>query len=49
MIVGAVALAPYSWTVCVLLQKFMMSSRTATMIALVVWFAVAFGIISIFL
>jgi hypothetical protein len=28
MIVGAVALAAYSWTVCVLLQKFMMSSRT---------------------
>jgi Protein of unknown function (DUF3147) len=42
MIVGAFALAAYSWTVCVLLKKFMMSSWTATMAALIVWFAVAF-------
>ena len=44
MIVGAVALAAYSWTVCVLLKKLLMSSSAATMAALVVWFAVAFGI-----
>src|ERR1700760_3886669 len=44
MIVGASALAAYSWTVCVLLKNFMMSSWSATMTALVVWFAVAYGI-----
>jgi len=48
MIVGALALAAYSCTVCLLLKKFMMSSRTATMAAVVVWFAVAFGF-SVFL
>jgi hypothetical protein len=42
MIVGAFALATYSWTVCVLLKKFMISSWTATIAALVVWFVVAF-------
>ena len=47
MIVGAFALAAYSWTVSVLIKKLTMSSLTATMLALVVWFAVAFGIISI--
>jgi hypothetical protein len=36
MILGAFALAAYSWTVCVLLKKFMISSWTATMAALVV-------------
>jgi len=44
MIVGAIALAAYSWTVCVLLKKLLMSSSAATMAALVVWFVVAFGI-----
>ena len=44
MIVGAFALAAYSWTVCVLLKKFLLSSWTATMAALVVWFAVALGV-----
>jgi len=43
MIVGAFALAAYSWTVCVLLKKFLLSSWTATMAALIVWFAVALG------
>ena len=43
MIVGAFALAAYSWTVCVLLKKFLLSSWTATMAALAVWFAVALG------
>lgn len=47
MIVGAFALAAYSWAVCVLLKKFMMSSWAATMLAFVVWFTVAFGIASI--
>ena len=44
MSVGALALAAYSWTVCVLLKKLLMSSWTATMAALVVWFLVAFGV-----
>ena len=44
MIVGASALAAYSWTVCVLLKKFLLSSWTATMAALIVWFVVAFGV-----
>ena len=43
MILGAFALAAYSWTVCVLLKKLLLSSWTATMMALVVWFAVALG------
>jgi Protein of unknown function (DUF3147) len=47
MIVGALALAAYSWTVSLLLKKFMMSSRTSSMAAMVVWFAVAFGITAI--
>ena len=42
MIVGAFALAAYSWTVCVLLKK--LSSWAATMAALVVWFAIALGV-----
>jgi hypothetical protein len=44
MILGALALATYSWTVCVLLKKLLLSSWTATIAALVVWFAVAFGV-----
>jgi uncharacterized protein DUF3147 len=47
MIVGAFALAAYSWRVCVLLKKLTISSLTATILALVVWFAVALGITSI--
>jgi Protein of unknown function (DUF3147) len=47
MIAGAFALAAYSWTVCVLLKKFMLPSWAATMLAFVVWFTVAFGIASI--
>ena len=43
MIVGAFALAA-SWTVCALLKKFLLSSWTATMAALIVWFAVALGV-----
>jgi hypothetical protein len=44
MIVGALALAAYSWIVCLLLKKFVISSWAATMAALIVWFAVAFGV-----
>jgi hypothetical protein len=44
MIVGAFALAAYSWTVCVLLKKFLLSSWAATTAALVVWFAIALGV-----
>jgi hypothetical protein len=43
MIVGAFALAAYSCVVCILLKKFLLSSWTATMAALFVWFAVALG------
>jgi hypothetical protein len=42
MIVGALALAAYSWTVCLILKKLLMSSWTATTAALIVWFLVAF-------
>src|ERR1700745_3542395 len=44
MLVGAFALAAYSWVVCVLLKKFLLSSWTATLAALVVWFAFALGL-----
>jgi Protein of unknown function (DUF3147) len=44
MIVGAFALAAYSWTVCALLKKLMWSSWAATTAALVVWFIFAFGV-----
>ena len=44
MIVGAFALAAYSWVVCVLLKKFLMSSWTATMAAMVIWFVAALGL-----
>jgi Protein of unknown function (DUF3147) len=47
MILGALALGAYCWTVCVLLQKFGMSSLPATMAALLVWSAVAFGTLAI--
>jgi Protein of unknown function (DUF3147) len=41
MIVGAFALAAYSWVVCVLLKKFLLSSWTAAIAALVVWLVAA--------
>ena len=44
MIVGAFALAAYSCVVCILLKKFLLSSWTATMAALVVWFVAALGV-----
>jgi hypothetical protein len=49
MIVGALGFAAYSWAVCVLLKKLLTSSWTATLIALIVWFAVAFGASSVLL
>jgi hypothetical protein len=48
MIVGAVALAAYGWGTCLLLQKFKISSWVATLVALLVWFAVAFGASAVF-
>jgi len=47
MIVGAFALAAYSWTVCLLLKRLMMPSWAATMAALTVWSAVAFSLSAI--
>jgi hypothetical protein len=44
MIIAAFALAAYSWAVCVLLKKFLMSAWSATLAALLVWFVVSFGI-----
>ena len=43
MILGAFALAAYSWLACLLLKKFMVPSWLAATGALVVWFPVAFG------
>jgi hypothetical protein len=43
MIVGAFALAAYSWVVCVLLKKYLLSSWTATTAAMVIWFVAALG------
>jgi hypothetical protein len=43
MIVGAFALASYSWVVCVLLKKYLLSSSTATTAAMVIWFVTALG------
>jgi Protein of unknown function (DUF3147) len=43
MIIGAVALASYSWVVCLLLKRFMVTSWAATLSAIIVWFAVALG------
>lgn len=47
MVVGALALAAYSWAVCVLLKKISAPAWIATMTALVVWFAIAFGVAAI--
>jgi hypothetical protein len=43
MAVGAIALAAYSWVVCISLEKLMVSSWIATLAAIVVWFGIAFG------
>jgi hypothetical protein len=44
MTFAAFALAAYSWTVCLLLQKLSMPSWVATILALAVWFGMAFGV-----
>jgi hypothetical protein len=49
MIIGALAMGTYSWTVCVLIKKLSMSSLSATTAALPLWLAVAFGLTKILL
>lgn len=46
MIYGAIALACYSVVVCHLLMRFHLTALPATIIALVVWLAVAFGLLA---
>ncbi|WP_334536033.1 DUF3147 family protein [Bradyrhizobium sp. AZCC 2230] len=46
MIYGAVALACYSLAVCHLLMRFRLAALPATIIASVVWFAVAFALLA---
>jgi hypothetical protein len=41
---GGLRACRVSWIVCALLKKFLLSSWTATMAALIVWFAVALGV-----
>ena len=43
MILGAVALAVYSFVVCHLLMRFRWSALSSTTITLVLWFAIALG------
>jgi Protein of unknown function (DUF3147) len=47
MILGALALAAYSWTVCLLLKRALFPAWAATSVSLIVWFAVAFGVAAI--
>ncbi len=44
MMVGAVALAAYSFTVCQLLMRANWSALAATSVAVAAWLAVAFGL-----
>lgn len=44
MVFGAIALTAYSWTVCLLLKKFLLPSWLATIAAFSVWLGVAFGL-----
>jgi hypothetical protein len=44
MVLGAIALGAYCWTVCILLKKFLLPSWLATLAALTVWLAVGFGL-----
>jgi hypothetical protein len=46
MIYGAAALACYSLAVCHLLMRFRLAALPATIIASVVWLAVAFGLLA---
>ncbi len=49
MIIGAAALAVYSLIVCQLMKRYELSGLTATLLALIPWFAVAFGFWRLFL
>ena len=44
MIIGSVALAAYSFLVCQILIRVRASALTATLVAVIAWFAVAFGL-----
>jgi hypothetical protein len=44
MMAGALALAAYSWAVCLLLKKYAASALAATFVALPIWFLIAFGL-----
>ena len=44
MVIGSVALAAYSFLVCQLLIRFRTTALKATALALIGWFAVAFGL-----
>ena len=44
MVLGAIALAAYSFAVCQLLMRLRSSALAATLTASVVWFGVAFGL-----
>ena len=48
MMAGAIALAVYSMTVCQLLIRARATALPATLISLVVWLIVAFGLLAIF-
>ena len=48
MIAGAIALAIYSVIVCHLLVRAQLRAMTATLLSLVVWLIVAFGLLVIF-
>ncbi|MGY8637132.1 DUF3147 family protein [Bradyrhizobium sp. 14AA] len=46
MIYGAIALACYSFAVCQMLMRLRLAALSATIIALAVWLAVAFGLLA---
>lgn len=46
MIYGAAALACYSFVVCQVLMRFRLAALPATIVSLVVWLAVAFGLLA---
>jgi hypothetical protein len=48
MIAGAIALSIYSVVVCQLLARTRLSAMPATLISLVVWLMVAFGLLAMF-
>jgi hypothetical protein len=48
MIAGAIALAVYSVVVCHLLMRARISALPATLVSLLVWLIVAFGLSGIF-